>query len=85
MGLERNPKSFTKQTAYTTTGIEIMGRPDLDKAGHFDAAHFVLKRRDFDLYNIDAFDLEYKPNEGDLIEFHFMELGDTEVLQESFV
>ena len=62
-----------------------MRRPDFIKTGHFDAAHFVLQRLDFDLNNIDAFDLEYKPNEVDLIEFHFTKLSDTEVLQESFV
>ena len=62
-----------------------MRRPDFIKTGYFDAAQFVLQRLDFDLNNIDAFDLEYKPNEVDLIEFHFPKLSDTEVLQETFV
>ena len=64
---------------------EIMRPPDLDEAVRFDAAYFILKRLKFDLNNTNAFDFEYEPNEGDLIEFHFMELDDPEGLRATFV
>ena len=45
----------------------------------------MIERLEFDLNNSDVFDFEYNPNEGDMIEFHFMELDDPEGLRATFV
>tara|TARA_Y100000385_G_scaffold212224_1_gene220426 strand:+ start:79 stop:495 length:417 start_codon:yes stop_codon:yes gene_type:complete len=69
--------------------LDVVGKflppPDIDEAVHFDAAYFVIERLEFDLNNSDVFDFEYNPNEGDMIEFHFMELDDPEGLRATFV
>jgi len=49
--------------------------PLIGEAIQFDSIYFLLERLEFDLNNTDAFDFEYDPNEGDLIEFYFHELS----------